>query len=346
MVQIVRYLLVAAICLILGRATAFGQTDWDAVLDRYEHISEQCLELRAKVVSGAAVADRSLAGLLQELSQLKSTLQGASGKMSPAQRKRFARIRDEYARTVGGYAPQQKSKPETGKPKTETIQPDPVTRVPRQNTFIPNRRLALNEVQHLALRCSAPSLSPKAISLPERRQPEPEIHRVPLQYQAYTRQPQGLHGFVLASVSVPKAYTYGGMAGLAGRRLGMVVSGRSNFQSVSASYRCTSDGAIEGGGRFWGDGSTACTAWMVNAGPVFRFGEHLSVFATGGIGAEKHYWHDITGSWAEVSDLSFRGLTLEAGAIASWRHIALSAGISWLHPARQVAATFGLGFAF
>ena len=31
MVQIVRYLLVAAICLILGRATAFGQTDWDAV---------------------------------------------------------------------------------------------------------------------------------------------------------------------------------------------------------------------------------------------------------------------------------------------------------------------------
>ena len=75
MVQIVRYLLVAAICLILGRATAFGQTDWDAVLDRYEHISEQCLELRAKVVSGAAVADRSLAGLLQELSQLKSTLQ-------------------------------------------------------------------------------------------------------------------------------------------------------------------------------------------------------------------------------------------------------------------------------
>ena len=178
MVQIVRYLLVAAICLILGRATAFGQTDWDAVLDRYEHISEQCLELRAKVVSGAAVADRSLAGLLQELSQLKSTLQGASGKMSPAQRKRFARIRDEYERAVGGHAPQQKSKPETGKPKTEIAQPKPSTRVPRQNTFFTNRRLALNEVQPLAVRCSAPSLSPKAISLPERRQPEPEIRHV------------------------------------------------------------------------------------------------------------------------------------------------------------------------
>lgn len=346
MVQIVRYLLVAAICLLLGRAVAFGQTDWDAVLDRYEHISEQCLELRAKVVSGAAVADRSLAGLLQELSQLKSTLQGASGKMNPAQRKRFARIRDEYERAVGGHAPQQKSKPETGKLKTEIAQPKPVSKVPHPNTQLQNRCLALNEVQPLAVRCNAPSLSPKAISLPERRQADAEIHRVPLQYQAYTRQPQGLHGFVLASVSVPKAYTYGGMAGLAGRRLGMVVSGRSNFQSVAASYRCASDGAIEGGGRFWGDGSTACTTWMVNAGPVIRFGEHLSVFATGGIGAQKHYWHDITGSWAEVSDLSFRGLTLEAGAIASWRHIALSAGISWLHPARQAAAVLGLGFAF
>ena len=120
----------------------------------------------------------------------------------------------------------------------------------------------------------------------------------------------------------------------------------SVFQSVSASYRCTSDGTIEGGGRFWGDGSSACTAWAVNAGPVIRFGGHLSVFASGGLGVQKHYWHDITGSWAEVTDLSHRGLSLEAGAITTWHHIALSVGVSWLHPARQAAATLGLGFAF
>ena len=346
MVQIVKYLLVAAVWLLLSCAAASGQTDWDTVLDRYERISRQCLELRAKVVSGETVADRSLAGLLQELSQLKSTLQGASGKMSPAQRKRFSRIRDEYAKAIGGNPPQQKSKTEPVKPKTATVQSEPAAQVEHRNAPLQNRLLALNTAQPIAVRCDAPSLSLKPISLPDRREAATEIHRVPLHYQASPRQPQGLHGFVLASASVPTTFTYGGMAGLSGRRLGMVISGRSNFQSVSASYRCVSDGTIEGGGRFWGDGSSACTAWAVNAGPVIRFGGHLSVFASGGLGVQKHYWHDITGSWAEVTDLSHRGLSLEAGAITTWHHIALSVGVSWLHPARQAAATLGLGFAF
>ena len=348
--QIVRYLLLAAVCLLLDGVAAFGQTDWDAVLDRYERISRQCLELRGKVVAGEAVADRSLAGLLQELSQLKATLQGASGSMTQAQRKRFARIRDDYARAVGGDTPQKKPQAETVRPKTtqpETGKPESPAAAPSTPAPLLNKYLSLTTIQPLTVRCELPGLSPKAIDLPERRRPSQELHRVTLDHQADVRSARHhLHGFLLASASVPAPVTYGGMAGLTGTRLGGYVSGRSNFTSVGATYHCLSDGSIEGGGRFWGDGTTDITSWTVCGGPVVRLGDHLSVFAGAGLGARTRYWHDIGGNWAEVTDLSFRGLALEAGAIASWHHFALSAGINWLVPARQATAIISLGFSF
>lgn len=94
-----RYLSTVLLCLAFPTVLAFGQNDWDAVLERYESISRQCLELRARVTAGEAVADRSVAGLLQELARLKSTLQDASGTMTPAQRRCFIASRSGMPRS-------------------------------------------------------------------------------------------------------------------------------------------------------------------------------------------------------------------------------------------------------
>ena len=331
MVHINRNWLLTLAFLLCMAASAFGQNDWDAVLDRYERISRQCLELRAKVAAGEAVADRSVAGLLQELAQLKNTLQGASGAMTPAQRKRFARIRDDYARATGVVTTSDKVQPKMTKLKaTVDVIPSPQTRP------------ALASLHPLTAPSIALAAHEEKITLP--------VYEGPLLPDPPA---QLLHGFLLASVSIPDPVSYGVMAGMTGWRrpwygwrLGGYVSGRSNFHAVQADYSCNADGSITGGGRFWGDGTKDHKAWSVCAGPVVRLGYLFSIYAGGGLGARTLYWHDVGGQWAEVTDQSFKGLDLEAGAIASWRHLALSAGINWLVPARQAAVSFGLGFAF
>ena len=347
MVHINRNWLLSLAFLLSMAASAFGQTDWDAVLDRYESISRQCLELREKVLSGEAVADRSITNLLQELVQLKNTLQDASGSMTPSQRKRFARIRDDYARASGNNSanPAINDQPETSKPKPATRtnkQHAPDTTAKTKPATQPRPVLP----QLSSLTTPAVVLKPPATSLSQRENIQPPYLRTENMEMPGDPPVKNLYGYMLASVSIPEPHTFGGMASITGRRLGGYISGRSNFHAVRADYSCTADGVITGGGRFWGDGTKDHKAWTVCAGPVVRLGYHLSVYAGGGLGARTLYWHDVGGQWAEVTDQSFKGLDMEAGAIASWRHLALSAGINWLVPARQATVSLGLGLAF
>ena len=338
-----RYLLLTVAGLLLLVNSARGQDEWDAVLDRYERIAQQCLDLRSKVAAGEAVADRSLAGLLQELSQLRSTLQGASGSMSPAQRKRFARIRDNYARAVSAGDGNVRSEAGQSQKKTtmkvEKAEPvTPATPVPA-DTHPAISPLPILQPMKSGFPAGISYAAPVAVF------PRPKnasgSSTLPAQ-----NEPAALHGFVLTLVSLSSPMTFGGMAGLSGRRLGFYASGRSSFSAKHADYTCMSDGAIDGGGRFWGDGQTGHLAWIVSAGPVVRLDSHLSLYAGAGIGERSVYWHDSVGKWAQVSDLSGSGLALDAGIQVSWHHLALSAGISWLHPTRQATPSFGIGLSF
>lgn len=77
------------------------QTDWDKVLDRYEALCDQCIDLKLRAESGEKVSSAEFSRLIGNLNNLRKLLREDSGSMSPAQRARFGRIRDRYSNVFG-----------------------------------------------------------------------------------------------------------------------------------------------------------------------------------------------------------------------------------------------------
>lgn len=78
-----------------------AQTDWDKVLDRYEALCDQCIDLKLRAESGEKVSGAEFSRLVGNLNNLRKLLREDSGSMSPAQRARFSRIRDRYSNVFG-----------------------------------------------------------------------------------------------------------------------------------------------------------------------------------------------------------------------------------------------------
>lgn len=78
-----------------------AQTDWDKVLDRYEALCDQCIDLKIRAESGEKVSGAEFSRLIGNLNNLRKLLREDSGSMSPAQRSRFSRIRDRYSNVFG-----------------------------------------------------------------------------------------------------------------------------------------------------------------------------------------------------------------------------------------------------
>ncbi len=78
-----------------------AQTDWDKVLDRYEALCNQCIDLKLRAESGEKVSGAEFSRLVGNLNNLRKLLREDSGSMSPAQRSRFSRIRDRYSNVFG-----------------------------------------------------------------------------------------------------------------------------------------------------------------------------------------------------------------------------------------------------
>ena len=80
-----------------GTACPEDGTPWEDLLDRYELICRQCLDLRKRKDAGEDIPSRKLLVLLDELEQLREELRGVTDKMPPAARRRFEAIRRMYA---------------------------------------------------------------------------------------------------------------------------------------------------------------------------------------------------------------------------------------------------------
>ena len=70
--------------------------DYDAALDRFAAITNDCLRLKARLHAGEALSAQALEGILDELRSLQQDLQLASGSMSPAQKDRYKAILQCY----------------------------------------------------------------------------------------------------------------------------------------------------------------------------------------------------------------------------------------------------------
>ena len=149
---------------------------------------------------------------------------------------------------------------------------------------------------------------------------------------------------LLASLAAPDM-SYGLMTGYQHRRWGGYLAFRSNFTSCRTSYSCASDGSLENGSQIWPSGNEKCSNLMVSGGVLAGATKWLTVYAGAGYGYRKLAWEDVDGGWARVSDWSRSGFVAECGVIASWRLIAVSAGISTIS-FRTASFTCGVGLRF
>lgn len=334
--------LLLPLLLIAGTACLRAQDRWDGILDRYATICDRCIELRQRISAGEAVPDKSVTSLLQELGELRKTLQDASGAMTPAQRTRFRTIQQRYAAASGESTPppakETQTTPVRAKVQAARKPEQSPTPVPRDTIPLPpGSVLPPGKASILPAGDPYPWLSHPEAYLPELTLEDPGevvIWDPPVSEQRFID--------VLALYGHGTASSFGLMAAGGFKHWGVWVAGRSNFTPTGASYDCTSDGRTASG-KFWGNGQSRFGVWSVSGGPLWRPLPWLGIYAGAGYTQEELDWQDAQGGWARVQDCSLSGVAAEAGALLHWHHFSFSLGCSWYSYATLTA---GVGVHF
>lgn len=320
-------------------------SDWDKVLDRYQEICGQCITLRDRIVAGEPVSDKAVTSLLQELSQLRNTLQNASGSMSDEQKTRFNAIRDSYT----GNTATESTKPvetqstairqtKTDKPESASTQKQETIQSSRLDTLynnITSITIARPQISNPSIKVTDP-IKPIDIVVPEAQDNKIDIKR---QYIFET--------YLLAAYN--RTASLGGMFILGKEKAKCIyISILSNFSNTKSDYSCSSNGIIEGGGVFWGDGTVADNLLFVTAGTAVwnSYSGKTSVYAGIGYGINERLWRDITGKWAVVSDVSGSGLILQTAAAFRINRIAISPGLTYMPKSKYILPSLGIGYSF
>ncbi len=273
-------------------ASAQRTDGYDRALDKYESICDRCLELRARAEAGQSVDTEALRGLLAELSSLRKTLSGASGKMSAVQSERFEAIKARYTSGIDGKS--------------------------KAAEFLPR----LNPLTTSGLRAKDFGISERET----RREAEAEASTNPARESSSRKSVvSDVRAAVLASGGCFPTPSFGAMAAVSWRGVGLYAGYRGNFRSGEYDYVCSSDGVSEYG-RVWASGAVRQSRGVVTGGlcvfPARRFG----FYAGAGRSSYKLCWEDSTGEWAEVEDRSYDSLAVDAGLFLTFDRLVFSAG--------------------
>jgi hypothetical protein len=177
-----------------------------------------------------------------------------------------------------------------------------------------------------------PSLPIGPVALPPKRQ-EHELPTVP--------HPLRLN--ILATFSLAPELTPGLLI-TAGKKWGGVISAQSNFKSAKANYSAMSSGTrADGEGYIWPGGNHKTSLLSVGAGGYYHFIDWLGAYATAGYGHRSIFWEDTEGQWAQIEDLSARGVALSAGILFRWKFLCATAGISTIS-FQTLGVSLGVGF--
>ena len=319
------YILIA-VSLFFG-TVAYGQgSRLDRALDSYETICDRCILLRERSLRGEQIAPEELTSLLEQVSQLRSTLQRGSRNMSPAQKDRFERIRRRYTVAFGG----------TGTPSDR-----PTLKVARPEMELPKVEwrpdLRLSSGNGEILRSAQNDNS--SISLGSAQNDNLSYH------PEGAKRPKDLSsGLLILGGWRPETFSYGGMITLTGDKWGLYIKGRSNFKAMKADYSCSSDGTADGH-IIWTSGKECHTGMALGAGGIFSISGPISLYAGSGYGSTKTLWEDAAGKWAEVADYSAQGPCADAGIIFNKGHFTASAGVSSVS-LKTATVEFGVGIRF
>lgn len=344
-------LLSFVLLLFLPFHAAAQNSDWDKVLDRYQDICGQCITLRDRIVAGEPVSDRAVTSLLQELTQLRNTLQNASGSMTDEQKARFNAIRDSYT----GNAATESTKPVETQPTAirQTKADKPEGASPQRQETIQSSRpdSSFNNITNISIArplISEPSIKvsdsikPIDIGVPHALLPD-DVNDQPIGIKrSYT-----LEAYLLAAYN--RTASFGGMFIFGkGKAQCIYISVLSNYSNTQPDYSCSSNGNIDGGGVFWGDGTVTDNQLFVTAGTAVwnSTSGNISVYAGAGYGINERLWRDITGKWAIVSDVSGRSLVLQTAAAFRINRIAISPGLTYMPKSKYILPSLGIGYSF
>lgn len=297
-------------------ADAYAQSDnYDKALDKYAYICERCVDLRGRLAAGQNVELESFKSLLKELSELRKTLSGASGKMSAAQVARFERIKERYSQ---------------GSLRLEAAEGRPEWKsVPRLEAKCPTGVLT-GLATGLSLPDSPGSLAPSGDVRTAARRGHPSS--------------EAIRTAILADAGISPAMSYGAMAVVTWKGVGAYADFRSDFRKNEYSYVASGKGAT-GYGHLWTTGKSRVSRMSAAAGLAMFISGHFGFRAGAGWTSYRCCWEDSSGQWAKINDESFGNFAVDGGIFLVFKPLVLSVGVM-SDFSGNADLNFGIGFRF
>ena len=307
---------------------------WEQVLDAYQAFCDIAVEAR----SGEPEAIGRLRTQADAITALLQQVKGS--RMTASQQKRFERMKQRYDNVV--MLPDLPAAPFPA----PSLPVQPVQVVQGQTVVIRDTVFVVREVRQIDTVRVVEQVD-KIVEVPVERIVEVpvETRKMPAEDASVsTTDPvKQRASYLLLGQAVAPDFSYGAMLGVM-RKAGFYVRFDSNFRWRTADYSCTSAGQASYG-QIWTTGHSERSRLTVAGGLLLHPLPWLTAYAGAGYGERSLYWEDISGRWAQVSDVSCRSFSADIGLIFNLDHLAISAGLTTIGFSR-LDATLGLGFIF
>ena len=343
---ILPYALIAFI-ICLHCATSYAQSKWRGILDRYEAICNECIELKIRADAGEKISSAKISTLLNQLATMRREIREGTSAMSQEERARFDNIRrryyaifypDSYRKQLerDESSSQNQSAPPAATPQSGIAATQSAAANGAQQRFLASATAAKpKSVEHLAITIPIPQVDagslqttlPQAIAAPYATgagKTLPNRSGVPQEQPSLQSRLKLLHYGIMFCVGLTPNTSYGLRLSISGRESGWggYIKYRSNFTACNTSYQCKSDGTTTGsttaGSTIWTSGNTRHSLQLFAAGARVRICTigTVEIGCSAGMGYGKYIaaWEDISNNWAEVTDYSHRGMVLDGGA--------------------------------
>ncbi len=319
---------------------ALSATDWNKILDRYESLCQQCIDMKTRAEAGEKVSGIAFSQLLENLDELRRMVKNDSGSMSEQQKMRFRQIRDKYSnaskKQQTEYKPKSFSQKEHERPQKEIAETKPImATVPSKEPEIEKNFIPIQDIDGI-FKVSATSSNKSGLHAKAPFSPIYTTHK-------YER---NIHISIAIMTSVTPELTFGGMISISSRKTswGGYTKFLSNYCHVNSSYNCTSDGTCSNG-NIWLSGNTKRSSEMFSFGVRRTIWKNLGAYAGTGYGHSQIYWEDVSGVWAKVTDACISGFLLETGLSYSLHPVEFFAGVSTIS-FRYTFIEAGIGIRF
>lgn len=316
--------------------------DWDKILDKYEALCNECIDLKLRAEAGENVSGKDIKKLLNKLGSLREDIQEGSGSVSESQRKRFERIKARYSEFFGNGTSisSQSQKQEEFQAKTQEPPTAPITnpaKVGHERKILKEKSEVKDSVTFIPI--ERPTIEPFHVNLPKFKQMADmyrdeaiSIHEkcsIISDNEPVKIKRKRFSYSVVPAFTVAPDFAAGLMFSMShkAKDVGGYVKVLSDFRRDNSRYECHSDGTYDGG-SMWLTGKSSVSKLKLSTGVRKFLLNHYGAYAGAGYGKFVTAWQDISGTWAKVEDKSASGVLCECGILVNFGSIEFSMGVS------------------